>query len=132
MEEEERDGKSDLLCVNTPLIERLHLEGIDGVIDKSSAIGSVVVIEYAILRKHLCHKPSLCNDLKLHRTRMNVRSVEPARPEKSNGHASASPHERRERLAVCCDEIATFAPFPFKAGSLKSKTKSPSEGRRAK
>jgi hypothetical protein len=80
------------LRVDASLVERLHLELVDGVGDDSAAIGSVVVPKYSVLGKHLSHHSSLSNDLQFDTAGVDVRSVESAGPEKPDCHSGTCPY----------------------------------------
>ena len=91
------------------LIERLHLELRDGVVDDSSSISGIVVIENTVLRNHLSDETTLSDDLKLDGSGVDVRSVETTGAEEADCHTSAGTNECREGLAVCGDEVTAFA-----------------------
>jgi hypothetical protein len=101
------------LRVDTSLIEGLHLEFRDSVIDDPASVGRVVVVEDAILGEHFGDETTLSDDLEFNGTGVYVWSVEAAWPKKANCHTGSGAYKRGERLAVCGDEISTFASLAF-------------------
>jgi len=102
------------LGVDGSLVERCHLELVDGVLDDSSARLCVAgSVEDAVLWDHLDLKGTLSDDLEFGGTRMNVRSVEAASFEEANCHARSSANKCWECLAVCGNEITALSTLAF-------------------
>ena len=97
------------LRVDGALVEWLHLELVDGVLDNTATAGGIAgLVEDAILGNHLGLEDALGDDLELGGAGVDVGSVEAATFQKPDCHARSSADESGECLTVGGDEVSSL------------------------